>query len=177
MFKTVKSILCFIVIFLSLSIAKADECDFSGFSVGDNTTELKEVFGYLETESFEKKNSLPSIQVDFEDICPERGLKDAEVHILVFDEKEIAGFYIESYAFIEEGKEMDLLFNYVKSNFPNSFKIKDPNWNGNADWKRLGKEYYYTKEADETLIKEELLITSAKYEKFISDVNDAENLD
>jgi len=162
---------------LSANIAYSDVCDFSGYEIGSNTKGLKEAFEYTEEEDTSyiiPKLSLPSIEIEFIYLCPERGINNALVNILMFED-EIAGFYLNNSVFADEDSDQFIL-TYLKENYSNDFNFDDPNWNGHsAFWNNKSENFFYDKEENKSFVIEQLLITREKYQEYIMDISDKES--
>jgi len=175
----VKKLITFIFILsvtlFSANLAYSEVCDFSGYEIGSDTKKLKEDFGYTDEDASNSiaRQSLPSIEIEFIYICPERGIDNALVHILMFED-EIAGFYLENGAFTDDENHQFIL-TYLKENYSNDFEFDKPNWDkSRAFWTKNNDIFLYDREKKDSFIKEQLLITRKKYENYIMDMSDKE---
>ena len=161
----------FIFIFLfSFNQVIAEECDLE-FEIGDDASKAIFLYGEPTDESAAKlkdEAGYSFIEEYMKFICPEHGMEDAKIQILLSDD-EIAGYRINSYTLKDDSDDKNkLIYFYIKENFVNVEEVKELNsldWTGGLYWKTNNIYYYYNKFLNKKtkLVTEELLVTKERF--------------
>ena len=165
--------LLFFFFLINTTYANAFQCDLE-FDIGDNQSIAFESLGLYEEYIVDHKyeNQYSYIEDDFKELCPEDGMEEAKLRVLINNEI-VGGIRIISLIDIKyQEDEKKLIYYYIKKHFndvSNIAIINNPSWTGSESWDRNNKKYYYRKEItnQSSLIKEEFLITNEKFKKYI----------
>ena len=160
------------------SPVNSEECNL-GFEIGENFSNVTEIFGeinvdeyinIIERESGQEDQLHGFITTKFEHWCPDHHPKETEIRIYALNEEPdiVLGYKLLSSNHISLIKDKkSFLFYYIQDNFKDEVKeVFDNKWLGHVSWQKNGNQYYYSKLLKfDALVVEELIITKYEYRK------------